>query len=206
VTIKSAQFLSSNTELAKMPPAIYPEFAFIGRSNVGKSSLINMLCDRRSLAKTSQTPGKTQLVNHFLINSSWYLTDLPGYGYARVSQASRAKWSKNTLNYLLKRPNLVAVFQLLDSRLPPQKIDLEFTDWLGENQIPFFLVLTKADKQGRQKSLFHASQYREQMALTWERVPKMILTSAQTHEGKPELLDLIAELIAQVNTLEIPEP
>ncbi len=189
--IKSAEFQCSNTRTDKLPPAILPEYAFIGRSNVGKSSLINMLVQKKGLAKTSQTPGKTQLINHFLINENWQLVDLPGYGYAKTSRSNRADWQKFISFYLRNRENLQCVFVLIDSRLEPQKIDVEFCSWLGENGLPFQLVFTKADKQSRVKSDQSVAKFRKALLEIFEEVPQHYVTSAETQEGRDEILNFI---------------
>lgn len=192
--IKSAEFTVSNTKISKLPPPEMPEYAFIGRSNVGKSSLINMLVDVKGLAKTSQKPGKTQLINHFLINKSWYIVDLPGYGYAKSSKSNRLEWAKFIRYYLEKRESLQVVFVLIDSRLEPQKIDIEFCCSLGERGIPFFLLFTKADKQGSVKSQQNMASFKKQLSEFFEEVPKMILTSAENQLGKDDVLALIHEI------------
>lgn len=189
--IKFAEFVISNTEVAKCPAPKMPEYAFIGRSNVGKSSLINMLCNRNSLAKTSAKPGKTQLINHFIINNSWYLVDLPGYGYAQVAKEKRHSWSKFIEQYLLKRTNLMCVMVLIDSRLVPQQIDLEFMNWLGENEIPFVMVFTKMDKLTKREAQENITHYKEEMLNYWEELPQCFYTSAETKNGRAELLDFI---------------
>lgn len=191
--IKSAQFVISNTDLAKCPAPTMPEYAFIGRSNVGKSSLINMLVDRRDMAKTSGKPGKTQLINHFVVNENWYLVDLPGYGYAQVSRSMRENWEKFISNYILNRENLMCLFVLVDSRLSPQKVDLEFMDWLGENNIPFVMVFTKMDKLSRPKTAKNIENYKEEMGKSWDELPQCFYTSAEKKEGRKELLDFIAD-------------
>ena len=197
--IKSAEFLVSNSTHKKSPEPIKPEFAFIGRSNVGKSSLINMLVNRKSLAKTSSKPGKTQLINHFEINQSWYLVDLPGYGYAKASIKNREIWGKMITNYLLERENLMLVFVLIDSRLSPQKIDIEFLEFLGENQIPFEIVFTKIDKQGPKVTQDNVSLFEEKMFETWEELPKYFLSSAIYAQGREEILDEIESIIPLFN-------
>ena len=159
--IKSADFICSNTQISRLPIPIKPEFAFIGRSNVGKSSLINMLVQKKGLAKTSQTPGKTQLINHFLVNELWYIVDLPGYGYAKISKSKKEDWNKFIRSYLDKRESLQCVMVLIDSRLEPQKIDLEFCSWLGEKGLPFVLVFTKADKQSSIKTDQNVAKFRK---------------------------------------------
>jgi GTP-binding protein len=194
--IDSAEFLQSNTQMSKLPEPIYPEFAFIGRSNVGKSSLINAITGKKGLAKTSGKPGKTITVNHFLINGKWYLVDLPGYGFAKRSKTEREKWDKLMRNYMLKRENLVYTFILIDSRLEPQKIDLEFIDWMAEAQIPFVLVFTKTDKLGVNIRAKNLEIYKKQLLQNWEELPIIISTSSISGQGKDEILDLIANQIA----------
>lgn len=189
--IKSAEFQCSNTRTDKLPPAVLPEYAFIGRSNVGKSSLINMLVQKKGLAKTSQTPGKTQLINHFLINDNWQLVDLPGYGYAKTSRSNRADWQKFISFYLRNRENLQCVFVLVDSRLEPQKIDIEFCSWLGENGLPFQLIFTKADKQSRVKTDQAVAKFRKALLEIFEEVPQHYITSAETQDGRDDILNFI---------------
>ncbi len=191
--IKSAQFVISNTDFSKCPAATMPEYAFIGRSNVGKSSLINMLCDRKNMAKTSGKPGKTQLINHFIINSNWYLVDLPGYGYAQVSKDKKDKWQKFIQDYILNRENLMCMMVLLDARLEPQKIDLEFMDWLGENGISFVMVFTKTDKLSKTKIANNLNFYKEEMGKHWDELPQCFYTSAEKKDGKLELLSFIGD-------------
>ena len=192
--IKSAEFQCSNTRTDKLPPALLPEYAFIGRSNVGKSSLINMLVQKKGLAKTSQTPGKTQLINHFLINENWQLVDLPGYGYAKTSRSNRADWQKFISFYLRNRENLQCVFVLIDSRIEPQKIDIEFCSWLGENGLPFQLIFTKADKQSRVKTDQTVAKFRKTLLGIFEEVPQHYITSAETQDGRDEILNFINDL------------
>lgn len=192
--IKSAEFTVSNTKISKLPLPELPEYAFIGRSNVGKSSLINMLTDVKGLAKTSQKPGKTQLINHFLINKSWYIVDLPGYGYAKSSKTNRLEWAKFIRHYLEKRESLQCVFVLIDSRLEPQKIDIEFCCSLGEKGIPFMLVFTKADKQGAPKSQQNMALFKKALLAYFEEIPQMILTSSENKLGRDQLLDLIEQI------------
>lgn len=184
----------SNTEVAKCPKADRPEYAFIGRSNVGKSSLINMLTNNSKLAKTSGKPGKTQLINHFSINNDWYLVDLPGYGYAKVSKKLREKFEAFISNYLLERTNLMNVFVLIDSRHKPQQIDLEFMQWLGENGIPFSLVFTKVDKLKSQERKLFLKKYENEMLKIWAEMPPAFVTSATSGEGKDELLGYIEDI------------
>lgn len=191
--IKSAEFVISNTDPAKSPAPNKPEYAFIGRSNVGKSSLINKLVNRKNLAKTSSTPGKTQLINHFIINESWYLVDLPGYGYAKKAKTDRASWAAFIEKYILKRENLVCLFVLLDSRLPLQKIDDEFMAWLGENGIPFCIVYTKADKLGRTVIQQNVAAIERTLKKTWESLPQRFTTSSESGLGRDEILAFIDE-------------
>ncbi|MBQ9311554.1 MAG: YihA family ribosome biogenesis GTP-binding protein [Bacteroidales bacterium] len=193
--IRQAEFVISSSKLSQCPELDRAEFAFIGRSNVGKSSLINMLCDNSSLAKTSSTPGKTQLINHFLINKEWYLVDLPGYGYAKVSQKEREKWQKMINNYLLQRENLLTVFVLVDSRLEPQKIDIEFINFLGENAIPLQIIFTKTDKQSTKKTLDNIEKFKDKLLETWEECPKFFASSSVKAEGKEEILNEIEYII-----------
>jgi GTP-binding protein len=189
--IKSAEFVCSNTQISKLPPPVKPEYAFIGRSNVGKSSLINMLVNKKGLAKTSQTPGKTQLINHFIINDNWYLVDLPGYGYARISKSKKEDWDKFIRNYLNKRESLQCVMVLIDSRLEPQKIDLEFCNMLGEKGLPFALIFTKADKQSATKTDQHVALFKKALLATFEEVPDVFITSSESGLGKDEVLNFI---------------
>lgn len=192
--IKSAEFICSNTRTDRLPPPLLPEFAFIGRSNVGKSSLINMLVQHKGLAKTSQTPGKTQLINHFLINQSWYLVDLPGYGYARTSRSNRSNWEKFIRYYLTHRENLQCVFVLVDSRHEPQASDLDFCKWLGQNGLPFVLIFTKADKQSAVKSDQHIAAFKRSLLQFFEEVPQLFLTSAENRLGREHVLTFIEEV------------
>lgn len=189
--IKSAKFLISSTDVAKCPAPLKPEYAFIGRSNVGKSSLINMLVDRKDLAKTSSKPGKTQLINHFGINDTWYLVDLPGYGYAKVSKEKRDIFQAYISEYILERKNLMCLFVLIDSRLEPQKIDLEFMDWCGEKQVPFVMVFTKTDKLSKKKTADNIAFYKEEMGKHWDALPECFYTSAEKKMGRDELLKFI---------------
>jgi GTP-binding protein len=192
--VKSAEFICSNTQISKLPPPLKPEYAFIGRSNVGKSSLINMLTGKKGLAKTSQTPGKTQLINHFLINDHWYLVDLPGYGYARISKSKKEDWNKFLRTYLDKRESLQCVMVLVDSRLEPQKIDIEFCNWLGEKGLSFVIVFTKADKQSTVKTDQNVAKFRKALLATFEEVPPHFVTSAEAHTGHDEVLGFIDEI------------
>jgi GTP-binding protein len=192
VKIKSADFVISNTDVAKCPNEPLPEYAFIGRSNVGKSSLINMLTDRKSLAKTSGRPGKTQLINHFKINGNWFLVDLPGYGYAKVSKKDKRTFQKYITNYFLQRQQLVCSFVLVDIRHEPQKIDLEFMQWLGENAIPFSIVFTKADKLKPKAIEKNVARYITQLLEgIWEEAPHYFVTSSSKGMGRDELLAFI---------------
>ena len=191
MVITSAEFIISNSRVEKCPTTGLPEYAFIGRSNVGKSSLINMLTGRKGLAMTSQKPGKTQLINHFLINRDWYLVDLPGYGYARLSRDGRDGLRRMIEDYILERTELVCLFVLLDSRLEPQRIDLEFIEWLGEGGIPFALVFTKADKLSRGKLAANIAAYKERLLQQWEELPPLFITSAEARLGRDELLSYI---------------
>lgn len=192
--IKSAEFLVSNSKVDQCPKEPFPEYAFIGRSNVGKSSLINMLLDRKNLAKTSGRPGKTQLINHFLISKSWFLVDLPGYGYARVSKSSKKEFQKLITAYFEKRKQLVLAFVLVDCRHEPQTIDLEFMDWLGEHEIPFHIIFTKADKLKPKALERNIAEYTKQMLLRWEEMPKYFVTSSSDGSGKNEVLEYIDSL------------
>lgn len=194
MNIIDASFKGSATNYQQCPKPTMPEYAFIGRSNVGKSSLINMLTNRNGLAKTSQTPGKTQLINHFLINNSWYLVDLPGYGWAKTNKTNRSAWEQMTRDYMTLRENLVCVFVLVDSRLEPQKSDLEFMQWLGETGIPFVIVFTKADKQSYSKTLLNIKHFEETMLQTWEYMPQYFVTSSEKKTGRDELLSFIHAL------------
>jgi GTP-binding protein len=193
--IKSADFLMSNSSVEKCPKQALPEYAFIGRSNVGKSSLINMLTSRKSLAKTSGRPGKTQLINHFKINNQWFLVDLPGYGYARVSKKDKKTFQKYITDYFLKREQLVSAFLLIDIRHEAQKIDLEFMQWMGENGIPFSIIVTKADKLKPKAIERNAKNYLDQLLLgAWEEVPNHFVTSSSNGLGKEEVLNYIEEI------------
>ena len=196
--ITSAEFVISNTDVKKCPPGIFPEYAFIGRSNVGKSSLINMLTGRKGLAMTSATPGKTMLINHFLINKSWYIVDLPGYGYARRGQKGKSQIQRIIEDYILEREQMTNLFLLIDSRLEPQKIDLEFMEWLGENGIPFSIIFTKADKLKGGRLNTHINEYLEQLKEQWEELPPYFITSSENRMGRKELLDYIESINKRV--------
>ena len=205
--ILTAEYLISKPDVAQCPEPDKPEFAFIGRSNVGKSSLINLLTGQKGLAKTSATPGKTQLINHFGITSrkqpaakkidSWFLVDLPGYGYAKVSQKERGKWERMIENYIKKRPNLVNLFVLIDGRHSPQKIDLEFVNQLGEWGVPFALVFTKADKEKPGAVNRHVLEFKQALHENWEELPPIFVTSSETGMGKDEIIEFIAECLSQ---------
>ena len=184
--IKTAEFVISNTAIEKCPAPDKPEYAFIGRSNVGKSSLINMLCERNKLAKTSATPGKTQLINHFLINDEWYIVDLPGYGYAKVSKKLREKWDGFIKKYLFSRSNLIYTFVLIDSRHKAQKVDLDFMEMLGIKGIPFVIVFTKVDKLSSSALNKNITAYKKELLKNWEELPIMMYTSSTTKAGKDE--------------------
>jgi GTP-binding protein len=191
--IKQVTFVRSSDHPSRCPGPDLPEFAFIGRSNVGKSSLINMIVGRKNLARISVSPGKTQTINHYLVNGSWYLVDLPGYGYAKVSKKLRSKWAGFTSQYLLERPNLMCLFQLIDSRLEPQAIDLDFTNFLGEEEIPFVIVFTKSDKISANQVSKNVAAYGEAMMKTWQSLPRQFITSAVKHLGKEELIGFIQQ-------------
>ncbi len=192
--IKSAEFVISNSLVSKCPKERIPEYAFIGRSNVGKSSLINMLTNKKSLAKTSGRPGKTQLINHFIINKEWFLVDLPGYGYARVSKKSKKTFQKFITDYFEKREQMICAFVLVDCRHEPQKVDLEFMEWLGINQVPFNIIFTKADKLKPEALKRNIKNYQQILLKTWEELPECFVTSSSNYKGKEELLDYIQNL------------
>lgn len=192
--INSAKFEISNSDVSKCPATQCHEYAFIGRSNVGKSSLINMLTGRKHLAMTSSTPGKTTLINHFLVNGNWYIVDLPGYGYARRSKSECQKLEKIINDYILDRPQMTSLFVLVDVRHEPQKIDLEFMEWLGENGVPFAIVFTKADKLGKMVVAQNVERYKAKLSEQWEELPPMFVTSSEKGLGRDELLDYIESL------------
>jgi GTP-binding protein len=192
--IIDAKFLVSNTNPDKCPPPILPEYAFIGRSNVGKSSLINMLTERVKLTKTSSTPGKTQLINHFEINNKWYIVDLPGYGFAKAPKAERKKWEEFIQRYLSTRENLMNTFVLLDSRLEPQAIDLEFMDWCGEKGIPFSMVFTKIDKLSSSALQKNLTAYKKEMLKSWDELPPIFTTSSTSSFGREKILNYIEDI------------
>ena len=189
--ITSAEFVISNTDVKKCPAGVFPEYAFIGRSNVGKSSLINMLTGRKGLAMTSATPGKTMLINHFMINKSWYLVDLPGYGYAQRGQKGINQIRNIIESYILGREQMTNLFLLIDSRLEPQKIDLEFMEWLGENGVPFSIVFTKADKLKGGRLKMNINAYLQELKKQWEELPPYFISSSESREGRKEILDYI---------------
>ncbi len=190
-----AEFISSRVKLNELPEASLPEIAFIGRSNVGKSSLINCLTEKKDLAKTSSTPGKTQTINHFKINNLWYLVDLPGYGFAKVAKDIRDKWDGMIKNYLLKRENLQIVFVLVDSRLEAQKSDIDFINWLGENGIPLAIIFTKTDKLGKTKIQQNMAKYKKKMQEVWDELPEMFISSAETKNGKEIIMEYIEGIV-----------
>ena len=192
--IKDAQFVISNTDYTKCPQDGKPEYAFIGRSNVGKSSLINMLTNKKGLALASSTPGKTQLINHFIINDEWYLVDLPGYGYAQRGKKGRDAIQKIIEDYILEREALTTLFLLIDCRHEAQKIDIEFMEWLGENSIPFSIVFTKTDKLSRSKLSENLMKYKTKLEEVWEELPPIFVTSSEERKGKDEILDYIQEI------------
>lgn len=189
--IKTAKFLMSNTDADRCPKPVFPEFAFIGRSNVGKSSLINMLTGRQKLAKVSGRPGKTQLINHFFINDAWYLVDLPGYGYAKVSKSKRAVWQDFVISYIEKRENLLCLFVLIDTRIPPQQIDLDFLTLLGELGIPFAILFTKTEKLSKNQLGSNTQKIKKAILEDWDSLPPYFLTSAKSGAGKTEVLNFI---------------
>ena len=198
--ITSAEFVISNTDVKKCPTGIFPEYAFIGRSNVGKSSLINMMTGRKGLAMTSATPGKTMLINHFLINKSWYIVDLPGYGYARRGQKGKSQIQRIIEDYILEREQMTNLFVLIDSRLDPQVIDIEFMGWLGEHGIPFSIVFTKGDKLKGGRLNSNIQQYLKKLKEQWEELPPYFVTSSENRMGKKELLDYIESINKELNT------
>ena len=198
MNIKSAEFKISNSDYRKCPDSRLPEYAFIGRSNVGKSSLINMLTGRKALAKTSATPGKTLLINHFLINGEWYIVDLPGYGFAKRSKESREQFSRMIQGYVLGREQMTNLFVLVDSRLKPQKIDLEFIQWLGEHGVPFSIVFTKMDKLGKVAGPAAVEEYKKVLHKTWDELPPIFMTSSEDSRGRDELLGYIDEINKQL--------
>jgi GTP-binding protein len=196
--ITTADFAISSTDVNKCPKTHFPEFAFIGRSNVGKSSVINMICNKK-VAHTSGKPGKTRLINHFLVNNSWYVVDLPGYGYASVSKTDRVEFEKFISFYILERKNLVCLFVLIDIRLPLQAIDAQFMQWLAENEIPFCIIFTKMDKLSKSELQKNLAAFKKEMLLTWEDMPDCIISSAEKKIGKEDILDFIQENILLYN-------
>lgn len=194
MTITSAEYTISSPDVRMCPQTGEPEYAFIGRSNVGKSSLINMLTGRKGLAKTSATPGKTMFINHFKINGEWYLVDLPGYGYAKRSKREQEKLVEMIRGYILRREQMVNLFLLIDSRHAPQRIDLEFIEWLGENGVPFSIVFTKADKQSATRTGQNIADYLTRLSEQWEELPPHFVTSAETRQGRDEVLDYIGQI------------
>ena len=192
--IKTAEFVISNSDVAKCPEGNKPEYAFIGRSNVGKSSLINMLTGRNGLAKTSSTPGKTLLINHFIVNDEWYIVDLPGYGYASRGKETREQLARMIKSYIMQRQQMVNLFVLVDSRHKPQKIDMEFITWLGENGVPFSIVFTKLDKLGSVAGVRNVEEYKQALLEQWEELPPVFVTSSADGRGREELLDYIEQI------------
>jgi GTP-binding protein len=199
--IKSANFLMSNTRFDFLPDGNIPEYAFIGRSNVGKSSLINMLVQRNGLAKTSSVPGKTVAINHFIVNNAWYLVDLPGYGYAQHSKKTREQWRVMINNYIMRRRNLVCTFVLVDARIEPQNNDLGFMGWLGDSQMPFCIVFTKADKVSRNELEKNVEAYKKRLLEDWEELPPIFITSSETGQGRDDILDYIEAQNAEMANL-----
>ncbi|MDY3068193.1 MAG: ribosome biogenesis GTP-binding protein YihA/YsxC [Parabacteroides sp.] len=197
--IKSAEFVISNTNVKKCPEGNKPEYAFIGRSNVGKSSLINMLTAKKGLAMTSQKPGKTMLINHFIINNEWYLVDLPGYGFAQRGKEGRENIRKIIESYILMREQLTCLFVLLDCRHSPQKIDLEFMEWLGENGVPFAIIFTKTDKISKGRLAENTEVYKKKLLETWEELPPILFSSSEKKEGRDDILDFIDNINKSVN-------
>lgn len=198
--VKQATFVTSSSHHSQCPPPDYPEVAFIGRSNVGKSSLVNMLTNNKKLAKVSGKPGKTQLINHFLIDESWFLVDLPGYGWAKVAKTEKEKWGEMIHDYIMDRENLFNIFVLVDSRLEPQPIDVAFINWLGEKGIPFSLIFTKADKQSKNKTQSSIAHYKRVLKKYWSELPMSFITSSTTQEGREEVLNYIDEIISTSNS------
>ncbi len=198
--ITKAEFICSNTQVALCPKEPIPEYAFIGRSNVGKSSLINMLVERKKLAKTSSTPGKTRLINHFKINDQWYLADLPGYGYAKVSKKEREMFAKMIEQYATQRSNLVCFFVLVDARIPPQQLDLDFIEWLGDSNLPFVIVLTKVDKINQTGKSKNLELLKEELLKSWEELPLIFETSTVKGTGKEQVMDFIDDTNRQLKS------
>ena len=201
MNVANAEFVVSNTNVEQCPKTKLPEYAFIGRSNVGKSSLINMLCNKKKLAKTSSRPGKTQLINHFLINKQWYLVDLPGYGYAKTSKAQKKTFQKFITNYLIKRKELISTFLLIDLRHKPQPLDLKYMRWLGKNFIPFSIIFTKADKLKEVEINEYILKYLNDIRKDWEEIPQHFITSSEKKIGKSELLNYIDEINKSISSI-----
>ena len=199
--IKQAKFITSNSKVSKCPAPVRPEYAFIGRSNVGKSSLINMLTNNKSLAKTSGKPGKTQLINHFIINNAWYMVDLPGYGYAKAPKTATRKWENFISQYILERPNLMCLFVLIDIRHEAQAIDMEFINWLGENDIPFSIIFTKSDKLKDTEAMHNVEKYKEKLLETWNALPEIFITSAEKNLGRKEVLEYISSINKEAGSI-----
>ncbi|WP_302424063.1 ribosome biogenesis GTP-binding protein YihA/YsxC [uncultured Prevotella sp.] len=200
--IKKSEFTISSATVSQCPKDTKPEFAFIGRSNVGKSSLINMLCNRKGLAKTSATPGKTLLINHFIINNEWYLVDLPGYGFAKRSKTVQKKLDQMITSYILQREQLINTFVLIDIRHDPMKIDTDFINWLGESSVPFSIIFTKADKLGPVKAKQNASKWMAALKDQWEELPPYFITSSEKRTGKDEVLTYIEDILKSIATEE----
>lgn len=198
MTIHTAAYTASYPDVRQTPNEGVPEYAFIGRSNVGKSSLINMICQHKGLAKTSQKPGKTQLINYFLINEKWYIVDLPGYGYAKISKTKRKEWKRMIDGYMIQKRTLVTAFILIDANVKPQAIDLEFINWCGEMQVPFVIIFTKADKSKQKEVSENINAFNEALLENWEELPQQFITSAQKNEGREELLSFIKDLNKQI--------
>lgn len=198
--IREVAFVGSSTSYRQCPKGQHPEFALIGRSNVGKSSLVNMLLGRKHLAKVAGRPGKTQLINHFLVNKAWYLVDLPGYGWAQASQTQRVAWQKMARDYLLHRTALASVFVLVDARLQPQAIDIEWINWLGAHQVPLAILLTKADKVSRQQVQAHLTALQKALCDTWAVLPEFLVTSAHKKTGQQAILALIQNILSQASS------
>ena len=201
--IKKTEFIKSSTSEKECPQEDILEFAMIGRSNVGKSSLINFITGRKNLAKTSVSPGKTRLINHFKINDEWYLVDLPGYGYAKVGKKEREKLSRIITDYISKRQQMICLFVLIDSRHEPQDNDLEFIHWLGTNEVPFVIVFTKTDKLSQRNAVNNISRFKNEMLITWEEIPKIFLTSVKSKSGKDEILDYIETTIGKIKKIKL---
>ncbi len=199
IQIKEAKYIGSFPRIDACPKADRPEYAFIGRSNVGKSSLINMLCDKKNMARTSKKPGKTQMINYFDINGAWYLVDLPGYGYAKISKKQRLKWRLMIENYLRQRESLCCAFVLIDANVPPQNIDIEFMNWLGQNRIPFVIVYTKTDRLKPDELEAKIATIQQKLLEYWEALPEQFLTSSDERTGKDEILQFINEINQQTN-------